>query len=318
MNHRVDSERLQPANSLNVLTARSWNDYALLDSGDGRRLERFGSFRFVRPEPQALWECGLPKEEWNKADGSFVGKGEDADGHWTLNPKIPARWPMTHGKLRFWAEPSPFRHMRFFPEQAPQWEWMADKILQTKSPVSVLNLFGYTGLATLACAAAGARVTHVDASKKVVTWARENLELSGLSECPVRWIHEDVGRFVAREVRRHNRYDAIILDPPKYGRGPNGEIWKLDEHLAPLLRDLRQLLSDTPVFCVMTAYAVRLSALNLAHLLSEMFHDHMGTIEAGEVALWEQSRSRPISVAIYARYHHVSADRSGGIRSPQS
>lgn len=300
----------KPATGLTLQIADKWTDYALLDSGNGRRLERFGTLKFVRPEPQALWSYGLPEQEWEGADGVFVGKAEDSAGHWNLATTVPSRWKMGYGNLGFWAQPSPFRHMRVFPEQAPQWDWMADRILETKSQVSVLNLFGYTGIATLACAAAGARVTHVDASKKVVTWARENLELSGLSERNVRWIHDDVGRFVAREIRRQNRYDANILDPPKYGRGPNGEIWKLEDNLGPLLYDLRLLLSDTPLFCVMTAYAVRLSALNLAHALSEMFGGRSGAIEAGEVALWEQSRQRPLSVAIYARFHNVSAERS--------
>ena len=282
---------------LDLLVAEPWDDYALLDSGDGRKLERYGRFRFIRPEAQALWSPA--SADW-QADGEFVGgSDEKGGGRWTLSKDVPPSWPIGWGGVRFWASNTPFRHLAFFPDMAPQWAWMAKRL---QPGAELLNLFGYTGVASLVAAAAGARVTHVDASKKAITAAAENQKLSGLNDKPIRWLVDDALKFLRREVRRGRRYDAIILDPPKYGRGPEGEVWKLEEGLGEMLSLCRQLLTPESSFLILTVYAIRMSAVALGTLLTDKLGDLGGTIACGDMAIREEARELLLPTAIYARW----------------
>ena len=280
-----------------TLVAEPWADFGLVDSGGGRKLERYGSFRFVRPEPQALWAPAAT--DW-AADGEFVGASEeDGGGKWRLSPDVPAQWPLARGALRFNATNTPFRHLGFFPDMAVHWDWMAARL---QPGDSVLNLFGYTGVGSLACAAAGARVTHLDASKKAVVAAQANARSSGLADAPIRWLVDDALKFVRREVRRGNRYDGIILDPPKYGRGPDGEVWELYAGLPELIALARQLLTAESRFLVLTVYAIRLSALAIERLVAGALADLGGTVTAGEMALREEARGLLLPTAIFVRW----------------
>ncbi|MEO5587049.1 MAG: class I SAM-dependent methyltransferase [Novosphingobium sp.] len=286
-----------------ILAGEGWADYGLIDSGDGRKLERYGPHRFIRPEPQALW---MPKLERWASDGEFVpASDEDGGGRWQFANPVPQegwplRWPSAWGDIRFTAQCTPFRHLGFFPDMAPVWEWMSER-LADKTDASTLNLFGYTGVGTLALSAHGP-VTHVDASKKSVAQARVNAELSGMADRPVRWIVDDAGKFAAREVRRGKRYDGIILDPPKFGRGPEGEVWRLEDHLPALIADCRKLLDEGSRFLFLTVYAVRMSSLAIAGLLDEVFADLPGTIEHGDLAVREDDLGRLLPTAIFARW----------------
>jgi 23S rRNA (cytosine1962-C5)-methyltransferase len=302
-----------------LLESPNWSDYALLDSGDGLKLERFGPYTFVRPEVQAMWSRALPDKEWAQAHAVFQPTSEESGGHWKFEKKVAEKWemqyplppsvpPFSEGKwgeerkLRFWAMTTSGRHLGVFPECAAHWDWSADLIQKAKRPIKVLNLFGYTGLATLAAAAAGAQVTHVDASKKAVTWARDNQALSGLTAKPVRWIVDDALKFVQREGRRGNQYDGILLDPPKFGRGPKGEVWEIYKSLPNLLEACRQVLSDKPLFVVVTVYAVQASAIHVGQALEDMMSKFDGNVESGELVTREQSAVRLLSHAVYARW----------------
>ena len=293
--------RLNP--SPETLVTRGWSDYALLDSGDGRKLERYGPYTVVRPEPQCFWAPRDPTA-FEAANAVFDPQQEEEDaGRWRFDAHGPIdAFPLTWRDVRFTGRFTPFRHLAFFPEQAANWEWLDARVRQVQRP-KVLNLFGYTGVATLACAAAGAEVTHVDASKKSVAYARENAEQSGLADHPIRWIVEDCRKYVAREVRRGSRYDGIILDPPKYGRGPTGEVWRLFEDLPGLLKDCAALLSDDASFLLLNAYAARVSGLSLAHLMAEATADRAGVIDWGELALSEDGADgRAIGLSFFARW----------------
>lgn len=283
-----------------ILAGEAWDDYGLIDSGNGRKLERYGRFRFIRPEAQALWS---PREAHWRADGEFVpGSDEDGGGRWQFSGAVPeAGWPLGWDEVRFTAQCTPFRHLGFFPDMAPVWAWMRGQLAETPG-AQTLNLFGYTGVGTLALSACGP-VTHVDASKKSVAQARENSALSGMEDRPVRWLVDDATKFAAREVRRGKRYDGIILDPPKFGRGPNGETWRIEEHLAPLVADCRRLLDTDSRFLFLTVYAVRMSSLALGGLLGELFADLPGRIEHGDLAVREEGREgRLLPTAIFARW----------------
>lgn len=276
-------------------------DYTLIDSGNGRKLESYGNRRFIRPEPQAMWEPATT--DW-KADGEFVpGSDEDGGGRWYYDKPVPAEgWPLKwNDEVSFTASCTPFRHLGFFPDMDPVWRWMRGRINGVVDP-NCMNLFGYTGVGTLALSAAGAQMVHVDASKKSVAQARENAALSGMSDRPIRWIVDDAAKFVAREVRRERRYDGILLDPPKYGRGPDGEVWRLEEDLAPLIANCRQLLDANSRFLFLTVYAVRMSAIALGNLLQAHFADLPGRIEFGELAVREQARGLLLPTAIFARW----------------
>lgn len=295
------SPRLNP--SPETLFTRGWQDYALLDSGNGLKLERYGRFTVVRPEPQCFWSPRDPAA-FERADATFApqAQDEDDDGRWRFAGKPVETFPLAWRDVRFTGRFTPFRHLAFFPEQAANWEWLDARVRTLKRP-KVLNLFGYTGVASLACSAAGAEVTHVDASKKSVAYARENAEQSGLADRPIRWIVEDCRKYVAREVRRGVKYDGIILDPPKYGRGPTGEVWRLFEDLPGLLKDCAALLSDDASFLLLNAYAARISGLSLAHMMAEATADRGGVIDWGELALAEHGTDgRAIGLSFFARW----------------
>jgi len=296
--------------------APEWTDYELLDTGAGRKFERFGEFTLIRPEPQAKWAATLPAPRWEAADGEFVkAKGErkeeekgEKKGEWKFHKAIPKRWAMQRKDLKFWVQPAPSGHVGVFPDQACHWDWIAQVTRLAARSVKVLCLFGHTGLATLAAAAAGAEVTHVDASRKAVAWARENQSLSGLGERPIRWIVEDALTFVRREARRGKQYDALMLDPPKFGRGPDGEIWKLEESLPELLGACARLLSAAPVFVLLNVYTTVLTqgrteeeAERLRSYLKEMLRAfRVAAITGGELVLEDAARRR-ISASVFAR-----------------
>lgn len=288
--------------SFNLLEASNWHDYELLDSGDGLKLERFGKYVFSRPESQAMWKRALNESEWQNAHAMFQPSGEESGGHWDFKKKVEEKWIMKYGNLKFWAMTTPGRHLGVFPEVASHWDFMIASIQKADSHPNILNLFGYTGLASLAAASAGASVTHVDASKKSVGWARENQELSNLSDKPIRWIVEDAVKYVQREAKRGVKYDGIILDPPKFGRGPKGEIWEVYKSLPNLLEMCRQCLSDNPLFVITTVYAVRASAIHIAQAVDEMMKKYKGEIDSGELVTREKSANRLLSQAVYARW----------------
>ncbi|RSU49226.1 class I SAM-dependent methyltransferase [Sphingomonas sp. S-NIH.Pt15_0812] len=285
---------------LGTLIGEPWADYGLVDSGHGRKLERYGRFRFVRPEPQAMWAPAKP--DWT-FDGEFVpGSDEEGGGRWQFDQPVPRDgWGMRWDDVRFTAQTTPFRHLGFFPDMAPVWSWMRER-LDGLETADCMNLFGYTGVGTLSLASKGARMVHVDASKKSVEAARANAALSGLDAAPVRWIIDDAAKFTAREVRRGRRYDGILLDPPKYGRGPEGEIWRLEEDLPRLIADCRQLLDENSRFLFLTVYAVRMSALAIGEMLRQLFADLPGTVEAGELGVREEARGLTLPPAIWARW----------------
>jgi 23S rRNA (cytosine1962-C5)-methyltransferase len=281
---------------LTALIAERWADWGLIDCGDGRKLVRYGEIRVIRPEPQAMWAPA--STQWD-ADATFVpGSDEEGGGRWVEHRPVPRQWELSRGAVRFHASLTPFRHLGFFPDMAPQWDWMRER----SGDAEVLNLFGYTGVGTLQLSDAGARLVHVDASKKSVEQGKANAALSGMADRPIRWIVDDAGKFTAREVRRGRRYDGILLDPPKFGRGPTGEVWRLEEDLAPLLGDCRRLLDDHSRFLVLTVYAVRMSALAIGELLKQTLGDLGGTVEMGEMAVREEARGLLLPTAIFARW----------------
>lgn len=290
------------SNDFFLLESPRWRDYELLDSGDGLKLERFGPYTFARPESQAMWKRALPRKDWDAAHADFHPTNEESGGHWIPKKKFPERWQMSYGNLKFWAMTTPGRHLGVFPEVAAHWDWMADLVRAADRPVNALNLFGYTGLATLALAAAGAKVTHVDASKKSVAWARENQSLSGLEASPIRWIVDDALKFVQREARRGVKYDGIVLDPPKFGRGPKGEVWEVYKSLPDLFAACRAVLSERPLFIVTTVYAVRASAVHVGQALEETMRGFKGVAERGELVTREKSAGRLLSQAVFARW----------------
>jgi 23S rRNA (cytosine1962-C5)-methyltransferase len=284
------------------MRTQGWRDYALLDSGAGRKLERFGPWVVTRPEPQCLWRPHLSSETWSEAHAVFEPADEEEAGRWKLQAAVPAFWPMRWRDVTFQARLTAFRHLAVFPEQAANWAWLSDRVRARAASPRILNLFGYTGVASLVCATAGAAVTHVDASKKAVGWARENAALSGLAEAPVRWICEDARKYVQREVRRGARYDGIILDPPKYGRGPGGEVWRLYDDLPGLVSGCAALLGDGASFLLLNAYSERISGLALAGLLGGALAERGGRIDWGELALMEEAGARGVGLSFFARW----------------
>ena len=286
--------------SLITLIGEPWEDYGLIDCGHGRKLERYGKYRFIRPEAQALWAPA--STDW-QADGEFIpGSDEDGGGRWEFSTDVPRDgWPLAWDGVTFQAQTTPFRHLGFFPDMAPVWTWMQEQLAGRTVP-SAMNLFGYTGVGSLALSESGAAVTHVDASKKSVEAAKRNAALSGMSERPIRWMIDDAAKFSAREVRRGKRYDGIILDPPKFGRGPEGEVWRLEEHLPPLIADCRKLLDADSAFLFLTVYAVRMSALAIGELVRQHFSDLGGVVECGELGVREDARGLVLPTAIFARW----------------
>ena len=281
---------------LTTIVAEPWDDWGLIDCGNGQKLERYGPVTVARPEPQAMWAPA--RDDWDP-DATFVpGSDEEGGGRWVQHRPVPKEWPLARGAVRFDASLTPFRHLAFFPDMAPQWDWMRERCADAE----VLNLFGYTGVGTLQLSDAGARLVHVDASKKSVEQGKDNARLSGMEGRPIRWIVDDASKFTAREVRRGRRYDGIVLDPPKFGRGPEGEVWRLDEDLAPLLADCGRLLDQDSRFLVLTVYAVRMSALSIGELVSQTLAHLGGEVEVGEMAVREEARGLLLPTAIFARW----------------
>lgn len=281
---------------LATLVAEPWPDYGLIDCGNGRKYERYGPVTVVRPEPQAMWAPA--GADWDPEATFVPGSDEEGGGRWVQHRDVPREWELSRGAVRFHASLTPFRHLAFFPDMAPQWDWMRARA----EDADILNLFGYTGVGSLILSEAGARLVHVDASKKSVEAGKANAALSGLADRPIRWIVDDAAKFTAREVRRGRRYDGILLDPPKFGRGPEGELWRLEDHLAPLLADCRQLLDGDSRFLVLTVYAVRMSAIAIGELVRQTLADLGGTVEVGEMAVREEARGLLLPTAIFARW----------------
>lgn len=286
-----------------LLVSEDWRDYELLDSGDGRKLERYGEYVLDRPDPQALWRPQRATAHW-KADAAFVGKdNEDERGQWTSAGRSPPEcWPVRWEGLTANARCTAFRHTGLFPEHSVHWRWAADAITAAGRPVRLLNLFGYTGMMSLAAASAGAEVVHLDASPKSIGQGRENQTLSDLSDRPIRWICDDAMSFVDREIRRGRVYDAIVLDPPKFGRGPKNETWRFEEDIIPLLERVRALLSPDPLFVIATVYAVRLSYQAVAQSLATVLSPMGGDIECGEMAIRESGRGFILPTGLFARW----------------
>ncbi|WP_046215087.1 class I SAM-dependent methyltransferase [Paenibacillus wulumuqiensis] len=265
--------------------ADQWKDYELIDTGDGERLERWGEILLRRPDPQIIWPKKSDDPRWNQVHGHYH-RSSSGGGEWEWKRKIPEKWELGYEQLKFHIKPTNFKHTGLFPEQAANWSWMMDKIRNAGRPISVLNLFAYTGGATVAASSAGAEVVHVDAAKGMVQWAKENHQLSGIGDRPVRFITDDVFKFVQREQRRGNKYDAIIMDPPSYGRGPGGEMWKLEQSLYPFLESCMTIMSDQPLFMLINSYTTGLAPTVLSNILSmTMKQRYGGTISSGEIGL---------------------------------
>jgi 23S rRNA (cytosine1962-C5)-methyltransferase len=295
--------------SLSILETGGFLDYRLLDSGNGRKLEKFGRIIVDRPEPQALWQPALGRDRWAAAHAVFTGDDEETGDRWRRDKRVPESWPVVIEHVTLVAKLGGFLHLGIFPEQLPHWQWATGTIQRLATDLAgerprVLNLFGYTGAASLIAARAGADVVHVDASKKAVTWARENQAASKLGDAPIRWIVDDARKFVAREVRRGRSYHVILVDPPKFGRGPDGEVWELMEHLPPLLKDCSALLAPQSSL-VLTAYAIRASALSFGQLLAEVLQGRPGTFDVGELAIREHEGHRRIPTSLFARWSSI-------------
>lgn len=286
------------ANNIKTFLAPDWADYELLDTGEGEKLERFGKYKFSRPYADAVWPKTMSKKEWENVDGVFHASIGGSKAGWKMNSKIE-KFVLSFDDIKFYALPTPFRHLSFFPEQASHWKFIEDKIKEARSAkggqVKFLNLFGYTGVASLVALSAGANVTHLDASKQSLAWAKDNERLSNLDG--LRIIEDDALKFLERESKRGNKYDAIIMDPPKFGRGPKGEVWKIEEMLPKLLNGVRKILSDKPLFVILTSYAIDSSSFSLGYALADTMKDFKGEVEAGELCILEKSNKRAIPSA---------------------
>jgi 23S rRNA (cytosine1962-C5)-methyltransferase len=287
-----------------VTKTQTSSDYELLDSGDGEKLERYGNVLVSRPDPQALWEKKLDEKEWNKAQAVFSRDSKNSG--WEFRGKVPERWQIEFcppaGGLKFWIKPTSFKHTGIFPEQKSNWEWFSELIKKAGRPITVLNLFGYTGGATLAAAQVGAEVCHVDGSKVAITWAKDNAEISGLKDKPIRWILDDAAKFVEREIKRDRKYDGIILDPPAFGHGPKGEMWKIEDDFLPFLKKCFQVLSDNPLFFLINGYASGYSAIAYKNNLEYLVEKFGGNVEMGELTIEEKGTTRLLPAGIFARW----------------
>ncbi|HVZ03862.1 class I SAM-dependent methyltransferase [Hyphomicrobium sp.] len=302
-----------PPDRLQLITSDGFPDYALLDAGGGRKLERFGEILVDRPEPQALWQPQLPKNEWRKAHAVFSASGEDEEkGKWRVDKHVPDAWPVriplserkeaTTESVTMLCKLAGLWHLGLFPEQAPHWDWMLSRLAAIKGErPRVLNLFGYTGAASLLAAKAGAEVTHVDASKKAIQWGKENQAASKLDGVKIRWLLDDAAKFVARDVRRGKTYHVILVDPPKFGRGPDGEVWDLFKNLPSLLSDAAKLLAPSHAAMVLTVYAIRASALAFDQLLQQTLNDTRGQFECGELAI-RSSSGHMVPTSLFVRW----------------
>ncbi len=291
-----------------ILKTKKSADYELLDSGDGKKLERYGDFILSRPDPQALWPKHLAESAWQSADLEFIRKGKEVE--WKIKPGVPKKWNIAFEGLNFSIRPTTFKHTGLFPEQAENWKWVREILSSQKSsgkkPV-VLNLFAYTGGATLAAASAGAEVVHVDGSKMAIDWARENAELSGLEEKPVRWILDDAKAFLKKEIRRGKKYDGIIMDPPAFGHGAKNEIWKIEEDFLELLELCRRVLSEEPLFFLINGYASGYSPIAYANNLGHVMEGYGGSMEIGELAIEESKTGRLLPAGIFARWKNYDS-----------
>ncbi len=289
--------------------ANQWKDYEILDMADGQKLERWKDVVLVRPDPQIIWNEKTYPEKWNKADAIYE-RSSTGGGAWSFNNRVPKSWQIEYKDLRFNVKPMGFKHTGIFPEQAINWDWMMEKIKKAERPIKVLNLFAYTGAATVACLAAGASVCHVDSSKGMVEWAKENVASSGLQDKPVRYLVDDVVKFVNREIRRGNKYDAIIMDPPSYGRGANGEVWKFEDNIADLIKICMQVLSDNPLFFLINSYTTGISSQVLENILkieinkklSSNKNSNIGKFENGEIGLPMTASNMILPCGIYSRW----------------
>lgn len=301
---------------IKIFCAKEWKDYELLDTGEGEKLERFGPYTFVRPYEDAVWKKTLSNEEWGKADGKFWSSKVGAKAGWKMSKAgfdMKSKWEMEYKGIKFLASPTPFRHLSFFPEQAVHWDFIEEKIKNAKRSIKFLNLFGYTGVASLFALRAGAEVTHIDASKQTLEQVKENQKLNnhlGLDKMPIRIMCDDAMKFLEREIKRGNKYDAVIMDPPKFGRGPKGEIWKIEKDLPKLLEQVRKVLSDKPLFVILNSYAIDSSSLSLGYALEDAMKPARnasgiadagrglsGEVSSGELCLFEKSNGRNISLS---------------------
>ena len=285
--------------NIHVFTSQ-WPEHELLDSGNYQKLERFGPHRLIRPEPKAWWKPELPEHEWRQA----VARYDERKDKWRIVKSTPTEWEMRYGHFIFAAKMTDMsKHVGIFPEQSSQWDWLQalqPKLKRTKP--ALLNLFGYTAIASLAAASVGFQVTHVDASKPALAWAKRNQQLSNLTDKPIRWLLDDAIKFVKREGRRKQKYDAIILDPPSFGKGPKHEIWKIEKHLYELLSACREILSDQPLFIILNLYAIEASSLMIGNLLQDMMNRYSGTIDLGELALNQTGSQKILPLSIFGRW----------------
>lgn len=289
--------------TLNLVETAGFPDYALIDSGAGRKLERFGTIVVDRPEPQALWHPRKGKKVWDAANAVFSGSDDEDKGRWRKDKPVPESWPIDVLGIKMLCRLSGFRHLGLFPEQLPHWQWMLQRLSEVRGErPRVLNLFGYTGAASLLAAAAGAEVTHVDASKKAISWARENQAASKLESAPIRWILDDAQKFVRREGRRGRTYHMLLVDPPKFGRGPDGEVWDLFTNLPVFLQDCAKLFDQKQAAMVLTIYAIRASALAFDQLAREVLADRGGNFQSGELAIREHDGARMLPASLFTRW----------------
>ena len=282
--------------------ANNWNDYKILDMADGQKLEKWGDVILARPDPQIIWKEKTYPEKWKNINATYH-RSKTGGGTWEYKKKMPNQWQIKYKELTFNIKPMGFKHTGLFPEQAVNWDWMMDKIKKANRDIKVLNLFAYTGGATVACAAAGASVCHVDSSKGMTTWAKENIESSGLQNRPVRFIVDDVVKFVNREIRRGNKYDAIIMDPPSYGRGANGEVWQFENNIYDLVELCTNVLSDNPLFFLINSYTTGISSTVLKNILHlTVGKEHKGKIDCGEIGIPMEKSDLILPCGIYGRW----------------
>ena len=284
-----------------MLVANNWKDYEIIDMADGEKLERWGNIKLIRPDPQIIWKSKSFPKKWEDVNAKY-NRSNTGGGAWEFNRKLPQSWQIKYKDLTFNIKPMGFKHTGLFPEQAINWDWMIEKIKSSKREIKVLNLFAYTGGATVACLSAGASVCHVDSSKGMTTWAKENVESSGLREKPVRFIVDDVIKFVNREIRRENKYDAIIMDPPSYGRGKNGEVWQFENNIADLVELCTKVLSEEPLFFLINSYTTGISSKVLANLLELNMKKYDGKITNGEIGLPMKDSNLVLPCGIFGRW----------------
>ena len=287
-----------------MLVANNWNDYKILDMANGQKLERWGNVILSRPDPQIIWKDKSFPDKWKMVNATY-NRSKSGGGSWEYNKQIPKNWQIKYKNLTFNIKPMGFKHTGIFPEQAVNWDWMMEKIAKSKREIKVLNLFAYTGGATVACLASGASVCHVDSSKGMVSWAKENVVSSGLEDKKIRYIVDDVNKFVSREIRRNNKYDAIIMDPPSYGRGANGEVWQFENNIYDLVQLCTKVLSDNPLFFLINSYTTGISSTVLENILKlTVAKNHIGKITSGEIGLPMENSKLILPCGIYARWEN--------------